>query len=68
MQYGAATNPAAVYGPSKEWNVLIVNDNKTVNAMAVPGALFVIRKFFPVSFWLYRYYCRLHRYPSRLSG
>ena len=41
MQYEATANPAAVYGPSKEWNVLVVNDLKTVNAMAIPGALFV---------------------------
>ncbi|KJA20647.1 hypothetical protein HYPSUDRAFT_216871 [Hypholoma sublateritium FD-334 SS-4] len=41
MQYGATTNPAAVYGPRKEWNVLVVNDNKTVNAMAVPGTIVV---------------------------
>ncbi len=40
MQYGATANPAAIYGPNKEWNVLVVNDMKTVNAMAVPGASF----------------------------
>jgi hypothetical protein len=31
------TGMAPVYGPQKVWDVIVVNDQKTVNAMASPG-------------------------------
>lgn len=36
-EFGAAVDPGPVYGPSKEWDVIVVNDVKTMNAMALPG-------------------------------
>ena len=35
--FGAATDPGPTYGPSKEWDVIVVNDPKMINAMANPG-------------------------------
>lgn len=35
--FGAATDPGPSYGPSKEWDVIVVNDPKMINAMASPG-------------------------------
>jgi hypothetical protein len=37
VDVGAAKDPGASYGPKKEWDVIVVNDNKVVNAMANPG-------------------------------
>ena len=34
---GAATDSGPTYGPSKEWDVIVVNDPKMINAMASPG-------------------------------
>ena len=34
---GAATDPNPAYGPSKEWDVIVVDDPKMINAMASPG-------------------------------
>lgn len=34
---GATTNPGPTYGPSKEWDVIVVDDPKMINAMASPG-------------------------------
>lgn len=33
--YGAAARHS--YGPEKEWEVVVVHDNKVINAMAAPG-------------------------------
>ena len=35
--FGAATDPGPSYGPSKEWDVIVVNNPKVINAMATPG-------------------------------
>jgi hypothetical protein len=35
--YGKAASHA--YSPEKEWDVVVVHDKKTVNAMAAPGEL-----------------------------
>jgi len=35
--FGAAKDPGPSYGPSKEWDVIVVNDPKMINAMASPG-------------------------------
>ena len=37
VEFGAAKEPGPVYGPSKEWDVIVVNDSKMINAMASPG-------------------------------
>jgi hypothetical protein len=37
VDVGAARDPGASYGPKKEWDVIVVNDPKVVNAMANPG-------------------------------
>ncbi|KAF9482867.1 hypothetical protein BDN70DRAFT_904456 [Pholiota conissans] len=47
-QFGAAANPGPVYGPTKEWNVLVVNDMKTINAMAIPGTIIVFTGILPI--------------------
>ncbi|KAF9003084.1 peptidase family M48-domain-containing protein [Cyathus striatus] len=44
--FGASDSPA--YGPEKEWNVLVVNDNKMINAMAIPGTVVVFTGILPV--------------------
>jgi len=36
-ELGAAKDPGPVYGPTKEWDVIVVNDMGTINAMASPG-------------------------------
>ena len=40
---GAARNPGAAYGPTKEWEVIVVNDMKMINAMASPGKSVALR-------------------------
>jgi hypothetical protein len=35
--FGAATDPGPSYGPNKEWDVIVVNNSKMINAMASPG-------------------------------
>ena len=40
---GAARNPGASYGPTKEWDVIVVNDMKMINAMANPGKFVALR-------------------------
>jgi hypothetical protein len=37
VDVGAAKDPGDSYGPNKEWDVIVVNDRKVVNAMANPG-------------------------------
>ena len=34
---GAARDPGAAYGPKKDWDVIVVNDQKVINAMATTG-------------------------------
>ncbi|KAF9524511.1 peptidase family M48-domain-containing protein [Crepidotus variabilis] len=45
---GAAETPGAAYGPQKEWDVIVVNDKKMVNAMASPGLVVVFTGILPV--------------------
>ena len=42
---GAARDPGAPYGPNKEWDVIVVNDKRVVNAMANPGIVFLAPPF-----------------------
>ena len=42
---GAARDPGASYGPEKEWDVIVVNNMKVVNAMANPGIVFLAPPF-----------------------
>lgn len=44
---GASTHPSESYGPEKQWDVIVI-DNKTVNAMAVSGAVVVFTGILPV--------------------
>ncbi|TFK32035.1 peptidase M48 family protein [Crucibulum laeve] len=44
--FGASSQKA--YGPNKEWDVIVVNDNKMINAMAVPGLVVVFTGILPV--------------------
>jgi len=37
VDIGAARDPGSSYGPKKEWDVIVVDDRKVVNAMANPG-------------------------------
>lgn len=37
VDVGAARDPGSSYGPKKEWDVIVVDDRKVVNAMANPG-------------------------------
>ncbi|KAH9475558.1 Mitochondrial metalloendopeptidase OMA1 [Psilocybe cubensis] len=46
--FGAAADPGDAYGPSKEWDVIVVNDVKTMNAMALPGIIVVFTGILPV--------------------
>ncbi|RDB18944.1 Mitochondrial metalloendopeptidase OMA1 [Hypsizygus marmoreus] len=48
-----AWNPDAQYGnttagPEKEWDVIVVNDSKMINAQAVPGLIIVYTGILPV--------------------
>jgi metalloendopeptidase OMA1, mitochondrial len=67
-----AAGRSAVQGPDrKEWNLLVVNDQKVVNAMATPGMC--VCAFPPVlharfELRLIRYNRRLHGDPSRCEG
>ncbi|TFK19216.1 peptidase M48 family protein [Coprinopsis marcescibilis] len=45
---GATTQPNESYGPDKEWEVLVVNDRKMINAMAGPGVVVVFTGILPV--------------------
>lgn len=45
---GASTHPSEAYGPEKQWDVLVVNDRKMVNAMATPGVIVVFTGILPV--------------------
>ncbi|KAF4622327.1 hypothetical protein D9613_009074 [Agrocybe pediades] len=47
-ELGAAKDPGPVYGPTKEWDVIVVNDMKTVNAMASPGVIVVFTGILPI--------------------
>ncbi|KAH6879680.1 peptidase M48 family protein [Coprinopsis sp. MPI-PUGE-AT-0042] len=46
--FGAATRPNEAYGPEKEWDVIVVNDKKMVNAMAAPGVVVVFTGILPI--------------------
>ena len=46
--FGASAHPSESYGPRKEWDVIVVNDKKTVNAMAAPGVVVVFTGILPV--------------------
>ncbi|EDR14669.1 uncharacterized protein LACBIDRAFT_305531 [Laccaria bicolor S238N-H82] len=48
VDLGASAHPSETYGPTKEWEVLVVNDRKTVNALAVPGMVVVFTGILPV--------------------
>ncbi|PPQ95429.1 hypothetical protein CVT26_008450 [Gymnopilus dilepis] len=48
VEFGAAKEPGPVYGPSKEWDVIVVNDSKMINAMASPGIIIVFTGILPV--------------------
>ena len=43
---GAAKIPGESYGPKKEWDVIVVNDKKMINAMANPGKCKILRTFY----------------------
>ncbi|KAF8152548.1 peptidase family M48-domain-containing protein [Crassisporium funariophilum] len=45
---GAAADPGPTYGPDKEWDVIVVNDRKMINAMASPGVIVVFTGILPV--------------------
>lgn len=45
---GASTHPSEAYGPEKQWDVLVVNDRKMINAMATPGVVVVFTGILPV--------------------
>lgn len=45
---GASTHPSEAYGREKQWDVLVVNDRKMVNAMATPGVIVVFTGILPV--------------------
>ncbi|KDR71865.1 hypothetical protein GALMADRAFT_74786 [Galerina marginata CBS 339.88] len=47
-EFGAAKNPGPVYGPSKEWDVIVVNAKEVINAMASPGVVVVFTGILPV--------------------
>jgi len=38
VDFGAAKDPGPSYGPNKEWDVIVVNNPKMINAMASPGS------------------------------
>ncbi|KAJ2932396.1 hypothetical protein H1R20_g4715, partial [Candolleomyces eurysporus] len=40
-EFGASARPTEAYGPRKKWDVIVVDDKKTINAMATPGAVVV---------------------------
>ncbi|EKM77197.1 hypothetical protein AGABI1DRAFT_122219 [Agaricus bisporus var. burnettii JB137-S8] len=44
--YGAAAS--YTYSPQKEWDVVVVNDKRVVNAMATPGLILVFTGILPV--------------------
>ncbi|KAF9444437.1 hypothetical protein P691DRAFT_677598 [Macrolepiota fuliginosa MF-IS2] len=44
--YGASVRNT--YGPEKEWDVIVVNDNKVINAMASPGVILVFTGLLPI--------------------
>ena len=46
VDLGASAHPSETYGPSKEWDVMVVNDRKTINALAVPGVSWILLKSF----------------------
>ncbi|KAF6752363.1 peptidase family M48-domain-containing protein [Ephemerocybe angulata] len=46
--FGASTHPSEAYGPQKEWDVVVVADRKTINAMATPGVIVVFTGILPV--------------------
>ncbi|KAF8885540.1 peptidase family M48-domain-containing protein [Gymnopilus junonius] len=48
VEFGAARDPKPVYGPTKEWDVIVVNDSKVINAMANPGIIVVFTGILPV--------------------
>lgn len=48
VDLGASAHPTETYGPNKEWDVMVVNDRKMVNALAVPGAFWVLFQSFLV--------------------
>lgn len=47
-EFGASTRPNEAYGPRKEWDVIVVNEGKVVNAMATPGTVVVFTGILPV--------------------
>ncbi|RXW19816.1 hypothetical protein EST38_g6040 [Candolleomyces aberdarensis] len=47
-EFGASTRPTEAYGPEKKWDVIVVDDKKTVNAMATPGVVVVFTGILPV--------------------
>ncbi|CAA7264597.1 unnamed protein product [Cyclocybe aegerita] len=46
--FGAPASAGNVYGPQKEWEVVVVNDRKMVNAMAAPGLVVVFTGILPI--------------------
>lgn len=48
VDFGAAADPGPSYGPSKEWDVIVVNDPKMINAMASPGIITVFTGILPI--------------------
>ncbi|KAJ2918909.1 hypothetical protein MD484_g1505, partial [Candolleomyces efflorescens] len=47
-EFGASAHPTEAYGPRKEWDVIVVNEGKMVNAMAIPGTVVVFTGILPV--------------------
>ncbi|KAJ3535466.1 hypothetical protein NMY22_g6483 [Coprinellus aureogranulatus] len=45
---GLFDNFGGAYGPEKQWDVLVVNDRKMINAMATPGVVVVFTGILPV--------------------
>jgi len=41
VDLGASAHPSETYGPTKQWDVMVVNDRKMVNALAVPGVSWI---------------------------
>jgi len=46
--FGGSGAPSEAVGPQKEWEVLVVNDKRTVNAMCAPGVVVVYTGILPV--------------------
>lgn len=64
-QFGAAANPGPAYGPTKEWNVLVVSDQKMINAMAIPGKIMIALWSHSINLFA-RYDCGFHRHSSNM--